>query len=117
MRRWLWVCGFLYASYGLAAPPPDANPELHGWFDRQYSVKGTYCCDVSDGHILDEEDWRSVGTGYEVRINGKWLAIPPDAIRDSKRGGANPTGHAIVWYRIDVTGTVTIFCFAEGFEG
>ena len=109
----------LCASHGLADPPPGADPVLHDWFDKQHSIKQVYCCNVSDGHILDDQDWHSTGTGYEIRVNGKWFPVPPDAMRDVITGGPNPTGHAVAWYAVLpwYNDGVLIYCFAPGFEG
>lgn len=95
----------------MAAPPPDADPRLHAWFERQYSVAGAWCCDVSDGHILRNDEWRIVDGHYEVVISGRWQVVPDSALRDPK-GGPNPTGAAIAWYR-----NGHLSCFAPGFSG
>ena len=91
-----------------AAPPPGADPALHAWFERQHSVAGAWCCDLSDGAVLAPEDWRASGTGYQARVNGEWRDIPPHALRDPA-GGPNPTGSAVLWQRGGM-----IFCFAPG---
>lgn len=97
-----------------AAPSPDADPDLHEWFEHQHSVAGAWCCNVADGMVLADRDWRHAADQYEVRIDGQWRAIPPDALRDP-HGGPNPTGAAIVWFA-RVLDDVRIFCFAPGFE-
>jgi hypothetical protein len=98
----------------VAAPPPDADPALHDWFERQRSVSGAWCCDISDGHILSGDAWRSAGSSYEVQIDGRWYSVPDDTLRDPA-GGPNPTHQAIVWYR-KIGGRVVISCFAPGLE-
>jgi hypothetical protein len=122
LMRLLLVLGLLSAPTQ-AAPPPgtDLDSPTHKWFHDQYSVKGVWCCDVSDGHLLDDEDWRPSGhsdekqSGYEVRISGRWLPIPSEAMRDPQ-GGPNPTHKAVVWYTISEVG-VLIYCFAPGYMG
>lgn len=74
--------------------------------------RGAWCCNVADGHALDDADRRAAGASYEVRIAGTWHPVANDALRDPV-GGANPTGHAIVWY---VGDPPHIYCFAPGFE-
>ena len=115
MKRWL-LPAFLLAHTALADPPAniDLSSPTHAWFEQQHATDGAWCCNVSDGHILDDSDWRHGSSAYEVRINGDWLTIPLDAMRDPK-GGPNPTGHAIVWYTVNEYG-IRIYCFAPGFE-
>ncbi len=98
-----------------AAPPPDADPDLAAWFHDQHSVSRAWCCDISDGHILDDSDWRTGPHGYQIRINGIWSDVPPDALRDPA-GGPNPTGAAVAWWSVS-DGGVRIYCFAPGWEG
>jgi hypothetical protein len=33
-----------------AAPPPNADPQRHIWFERQRSIVGTWCCNTADGY-------------------------------------------------------------------
>ena len=98
-----------------AAPPPTADPTgpLHTWFERQYAVNGAWCCNVSDGHMLADEDWRPQGDHYQVRIGGLWYLVPDSALRDP-RGGPNPTGAAVIWYTMGALSGVRIYCFAPG---
>lgn len=107
---------FLMVATAVAAPPPGVDPAspTHHWFEAQHALSGAWCCNVSDGHLLDDDAWRSNGASYEVRIDGRWYPIPSDALRDP-RGGPNPTGKAIVWYTENEFG-VLIYCFAPGFE-
>lgn len=96
-----------------AAAPPNPDPALHEWFDRQRSVRGILCCSIADGHILSDEEWRINGAFYEVFIRGEWHRVLPSQLRDTA-GGPNPTGRAIVWYAI--RDHVVIYCFAPGTE-
>jgi len=105
--------GALLAADAVSAPPPDADPALHAWFDRQRNVRGILCCSIADGHILSDEEWRTNGASYEVFILGQWRQIQASQLRDPA-GGPNPTGRAIVWYM--VRDRVVIYCFAPGTE-
>jgi hypothetical protein len=108
--------GAVTATEVVSAPPPDADLSgpLHAWFDRQHNVRGGWCCQLADGHILEGDDWRIVGAQYEVRIAGRWHRISDDKLRDPA-GGPNPTGKAVVWYVV-VGEVVAIYCFAPGVE-
>jgi hypothetical protein len=108
-------CPFPPWNVPFAAPPPDANPRRHAWFERQYSVAGTWCCNSADGHVLDDSDWRILDQHYEVRLAGAWFVVPLDAMRDP-RGGPNMIGRAVVWYVITEAG-LDIKCFAPGWSG
>jgi hypothetical protein len=106
----------LTTTAAAAAPPPgaDLDSPLHHWFDRQYSVNGQWCCNVSDGHFIADSEWKAGEHGFQVRIGNVWRDVPPEALRDPTRGGPNPTGRAIVWYTPGATGDYTIYCFAPG---
>jgi hypothetical protein len=112
------VIAAVATSVALALPPPgtDLNSPVHFWFEKQYNLRGERCCDVSDGHILEDKDVRTRAGGYEVQIEGKWYPIRPEVMRDPVRGGANPTGHPIVWYTrtITIKPGLVISCFAPG---
>ena len=73
---------------------------------------------MSDGHILDDEDVRTMHGMYEVQIDGNWYKVSPEAMRNPDKGGPNPTGHPIIWYRYNsqYPNGVQIFCFAPGFS-
>jgi len=102
-------------SATLAAPPFDADPQRHAWFERQRSMVGTWCCDAADGHVLDDSEWRATSQHYEVRLAGAWFVVPAQALRDPS-GGPNTIGRAIVWYVVTEAG-VEIMCFAPGWNG
>jgi len=108
----LWL-GFLLllplSAYGAS---PDYDSPLHPWIAVQHSITGAWCCNISDGYLLEDEEWRANGSVYQVMIDGKWMDIPADALRDPN-GGPNPTGKAIVWY-VKMNHAVHIFCFAPG---
>lgn len=95
-------------------PDPDHPGRYHDWFESQVippgdPMAGHSCCKESDGHIIEEDDWRIAGGHYEVRIDGSWNEIPESRILPESR---NPTGHPVIWY-IN-TNPPSIFCFAPG---
>jgi hypothetical protein len=86
----------------------------HAWMEEQHNVRGDWCCDISDGHLLEDNEWRqSDDLHYQVLIKDVWITVPDYALRDPK-GGPNPTGKAIVWYT-DGDG-IHIYCFAPGWQ-
>ena len=105
------------------ADPPgniDIDPALHAWFERQHNLRGGWCCNLGDGHIIEDTEWKTSESGYQVLIAGKWYKVDSDTLRRSD-GDPNPTGKAIVWYRgygnrDGDFAWVTIYCFAPGTE-
>jgi hypothetical protein len=88
---------------------------FHPWFESQHNIRGDWCCDISDGHMLSDEEWRETDDQhYQVSIGGAWIQVPDYALRDPK-GGPNPTGKAIVWYTV-WDGHPHIYCFAPGWQ-
>lgn len=108
------VWALLRSARAAAPPGTDLMSPVHLWFEKQHSVSGAWCCDISDGHVVEEDDWRSNNGLYEVRIDNTWRAIPASALRDPV-GGPNPTNHAVVWYTATEYG-LQIYCFAPGTE-
>lgn len=92
-------------------PPAGTDPDLREWFRAQVQPdSGITCCDIGDGHILGEGDWREGAAGPEIKVGGHWLAVPPEKIL---RGIDNPTGGAVAWYGPH---GVPIFCFSRPAE-
>jgi hypothetical protein len=103
-----FIAGLFVAGLpALAAPPPDADPNLAPWF-RGLHVPGTgtSCCSIADCRPVES---RIVGDHYEVFVDGKWLRVPPDLILER---ADNPTGRAVVCW----TPTAGILCFVRGPE-
>ena len=65
----------------------------HAEFYRSLTQPGTgaSCCSEHDCRPFD--DWREVGPGYAVRIEGQWHPVPPDRVLADR---PNPTGHAVL---------------------
>lgn len=81
---------------------------IRSWFKSVQSPKGVPCCDIADGH---RTTWRGgKDGGYEVPIDGEWLAVPSEAI---VYNAGNPVGEAIVWYT-KYSGKIFIRCFVPG---
>lgn len=104
----LIACALCLLSGGaVAAPPENADPSLAPWFQslRQPGT-GVSCCSISD---CRQTDFRSVGTHYEVLIDGVWRPVPGDKVLQRMD---NPTGRAVVCW----TPTMGIMCFVRGPE-
>jgi len=98
-------------SIAVAAPPPDADPSLKSWFEGLHQPgNGASCCSISDCHRLADGDWRETADGYQVRIRGQWVTVPPSRILAKED---NPTGGAVACY--DEMQRV-IYCFVRSSE-
>jgi hypothetical protein len=107
-----WTLGAVLAGATLsgaaARPPQNADPTLAGWFhDLHQPSSGMSCCDVADGHILADEDWRIEGDTYQVRINGDWREVPHAVVLDR---ADNPTGSPVAFWS-PMGGNPPIYCF------
>lgn len=81
------------------------NP-LRPWFDSLKNQKNFPCCSTVDGTRLEDPDWRIENDGsYSVRLDGQWLAVPPEAVITEK----NRAGYVVVWR---FNGKIT--CFLGG---
>lgn len=87
----------------------DAVPDhIKKWFKDQRSPHGVPCCDIADGHPV-QEDIR--GDAYWVFFEGEWRQVPKEAVID---GAKNPNGEAIVWYVKQGENVYYIRCFVPG---
>jgi hypothetical protein len=84
------------------------SPDLKAWFDSLRSGKGP-CCSDADGSAVSDVDWESSSGHYRVRLEGKWLDVPDEAVITSP----NRVGRTMVWpMRSD--GGILIRCFMPG---
>lgn len=103
----LALAAVLLAGPARAAPPSDADPALAPWFqDLREPGTGRSCCSITDCRPTEA---RTTGGRYEVLIEGRWLAVPPDKVLPR---ADNPTGHAVVCW----TPALGIICFVHGPE-
>jgi len=105
------------ACGAFASPPPgtDLNSAIHKWFEEQHVPSGDpqagmSCCSYSDGHILEEEDWRIRDQHYEIRVGEGWYRVRDTQVLSTN----NPTGKPVAWYNKYSSGVV-IFCFTPGY--
>lgn len=102
---WLLVVALivgLTVFFTLAAPARardlsgqyDNDPN-HSWFEQQHNAANTPCCEIADGHQVDDADWHQLPDGhYEVRLDGKWVPVPEIAVINPKD---RPVSYAVVW--------------------
>lgn len=95
-----------------AAPPSNADPALAPWFQSLHTAAGMSCCGDADGHILGDADWRVAGNGYQVRIDGEWTNVEPDAVLN---GVPNPVGSPVAFWSPGAS-PHRIFCFVRATE-
>jgi hypothetical protein len=104
----------LLCSPALAHDP--SHPELNEWFNRLASRKGL-CCSFVDGFAVSDVDWESKDGHYRVRLEGRWIDVPDDAVITEP----NRAGRTMVWPYRAVRGTdpprTEIRCFMPGSMG
>jgi hypothetical protein len=106
------VALFLILSMHFARARDDgryAQSPLKSWFDTLKSERGL-CCSFADGETVADPDWESKNGQYRVKINEKWVDVPPDAVITEP----NRAGRTMVWPIIDDSGGVYIRCFMPG---
>lgn len=84
------------------------RPELKDWFMHLHSGHGP-CCDGSDATHVADPDWENNSGHYKVRIEGKWVDVPDDAVINEP----NKEGTALVWV-FHLQGEAVIRCFMPG---
>lgn len=70
-----------------------ANSPNHEWVSTRKNHNGVPCCDIADGHRLDDVDWKSDDDSYSVRIDGEWVKVDSDKVLTEP----NKIGSAMVW--------------------
>jgi hypothetical protein len=90
----LFYLTFFTSSY---ARNPDGsysvNPQLHAWFEGLTNRKKNPCCSMADGQSIATDDWGMEGDHYWVRLNGKKIIVPDEALVTEP----NKFGPAVVW--------------------
>ena len=104
----------LVCTPALAHDP--SHPELNEWFDRLASRRGL-CCSFADGFVVSDVDWESKDGHYRVRLEGRWIDVPDDAVITEP----NRAGRTMVWPYTRLRGTdpprTEIRCFMPGSMG
>src|ERR1700722_18159974 len=79
----------LLCTPALAHDP--SHRELNEWFNRLAYGKGL-CCSFADGSVVSDVDWESHDGHYRVRLEGRWVDVPDDAVSPSR------TAPAELWF-------------------
>jgi len=107
------LISLLLCTPALAHDP--SHPELNEWFNRLTSGKGL-CCSFADGSVVSDVDWESKDGHYRVRLEGRWVDVPDDAVITEP----NRAGRTMVWpytYRGTDPPHLGIRCFMPGSMG
>lgn len=107
-----------------------AHDGVHdAWFAAQLVPPGNdnaglSCCNHSDGHVLEEDDWRIAEGHYQFRFGASWITVedsrvlPYDGANPSNPEAAgNPLGKPVVFYITHYEGnalTPRVYCFKPG---
>ena len=86
------------------------RPELAPWFMGLHSKKGSPCCDGKDAIHISDVDWESRDGHYRVRLNGRWVDVPDDAVVD----GPNRAEQTLVWPFYINGEQIGVRCFMPG---
>ena len=87
-----------------------AQSPLHNWFTTLKNKNSVPCCDGADGKSVRDVDWDTHDGKYRVRMDGKWMDVPPEAVVESP----NKFGPAVVWPYQDYKDETKIRCFMPG---
>lgn len=99
----LAVCGAAFArDHGQYGPAPAGSPDKAWWNSLHAGGNSVPCCDIADGQKVEDVDWDTINVAsankdpvirYRVRLNGKWIVVPPEAVVTVP----NRFGSAVVW--------------------
>ena len=105
------ILGIFFAIFVAPALAHDpSRPELNTWFDQLASKRGS-CCSMTDGETVADPDWESKDGHYRVRLDGKWIDVPDDALITEP----NLVGRTMVWPMPQFEGdAIKIRCFMPG---
>jgi hypothetical protein len=121
----------VFSTPALALRPAGIYPEdaEHVWWECHVQpVTKRGCCRASDGHVLNDNEWRAAekpdgARVYQVHVGTRWYDVPAQlVINDVNHCGAepNPVNRPLakVWYTSDWVGDtivdIEIYCFIAG---
>jgi hypothetical protein len=115
--------------YGDDADCPDLSAALHARARPRSQPSGTErmvqqtrfrqgaMLSFADGFVVSDVDWESKDGHYRVRLEGRWIDVPDDAVITEP----NRAGRTMVWPYAAVRGTdpprTEIRCFMPGSMG
>ena len=74
----------LVAVSAHASPPPgtDLSSPEHAWWECHHDpADGKVCCNVADGHVLKDDDWKIGPDGhYKIRVETSWFDVPQSKV-------------------------------------
>lgn len=111
VRQWILVV-VLSAFATVVYAHDHQRPELDKWFGELKASGGGLCCSSNEGTVLKDVDWESKDGHYRVRLDGKWIDVPDDAVVKEP----NLDGQTLVWPIQGYMGT-TVRCFLPGAQG
>lgn len=96
IRKALYLSVLLMWWFGQQATAHDKHyaisKDMHNWFMTLQSGKGP-CCADADGNVVQDADWDSHDGHYRVRLDGKWVDVPDEAVIKAP----NLYGPTMVW--------------------
>ncbi len=112
----------------------QVDPTIKEWFNKQRAPNSRVpCCSDADGTRADEErhdnatwvrftyvhfvhKYDGDGEGVRTETRTEWMEVPEGTII---RGGENPTGNPVVWYRTEGRDgeVVKIRCYKPAVDG
>jgi hypothetical protein len=87
----------------------QVDPAIREWFNGLRSQNSVPCCSMADGETILDSDWEIVGDHYRVRIDGKWIDVPREAVITVP----NRIGVPVVW-PVRYQQGIYIRCFMPG---
>jgi hypothetical protein len=99
------------ALIGKAKAHDQNKPGLDDWYFSLRSKGNIPCCGgpSEDATKLEELQWRTKGSSFEVFIDGGWIDVPESAVVPVP----NKDGRALVWLSY-ADGKPVVRCFMPG---
>ena len=110
MKYFLLIILLAFTTPVLGHDP--ARPDLDQWFMGLHNKQGGLCCSGHDGTVLSDIDWDTKDGHYRVRLGGRWIDVPPDAVVTEP----NRDGPAMVWPYYINGEFIGIRCFMPGVQ-